>query len=128
VTRDHEELLRRLALCDEGAASAATGAVGWPAGGSGEASTLDARLLALARLAGLIAVSSSTASYQWCIASAIAAGATDDEIVAVLVGIAPVVGAARVVSAAADVAVALGYDLDLAFEARDARRRARPDR
>ena len=128
VTRDHEELLRRLALCDDVAASAVAGSVGWPPGARGATSVLDPRLLALARLAGLIAISSSTASYQWCVDAAIAAGASDDEIVAVLVGIAPVVGSARVVSAASDLAVALGYDMDEAFEEHDPERGTRADR
>lgn len=116
MTHDHEELLRRLALCDA-AAAAATLAGAVPRSHDGDAPAgLDGRSLALTRLAGLIAVSSSTASYQWCVADAIAAGASDDDIVAVLVNVAPVVGTARVVAAAADLALALGYDLDSAFE------------
>lgn len=116
MTHDHEELLRRLALCDERAAVATlTGTAPRSSGGDAPPG-LDARSLALTRLAGLIAVSSSTASYQWCVADAIAAGASDDDIVAVLVNVAPVVGTARVVAAAADLALALGYDLDSAFE------------
>jgi alkylhydroperoxidase/carboxymuconolactone decarboxylase family protein YurZ len=115
VIHDHEELLRRLALCDEEAAAATlTGTV--PRWSDDDPPGLDARSLALTRLAGLIAVSSSTASYQWCVADAIAAGVRDDEMVAVLVTVAPVVGTARVVAAAADLALALGYDLDSAFE------------
>ena len=95
--------------------------------GGGVLPGLDDRTAALARLAGLIAMSSSTASYQSCVADAIAAGAADDEIVAVLVGVAPVVGTARVVAAAEDIAVALGYDLDAAFEG-DAHGRGTGDR
>ena len=116
VSHDHhEELLRRLALCDERAAAATLS--GTVLGSGDEVLPgLDGRTAALARLAGLIAMSSSTASYQACVADAIAAGAADDEIVAVLVGVAPVVGTARVVAAAEDIAVALGYDLDAAFE------------
>ena len=122
----HEELLRRLALCDERAPAATLAGTVLGSGG-GVLPGLDDRTAALTRLAGLIAMSSSTASYQSCVADAIAAGAADDEIVAVLVGVAPVVGTARVVAAAEDIAVALGYDLDAAFEG-DAHGRGTGDR
>ncbi len=109
VRRDHEDFLRRLALSDEAATSAAL-VPGAAAAG------LDPKTRALVRLAGLIAVSSAPASYQWCVAAALAAGADDDEVVAVLANVAPVVGTARVVAAAADLALSLGYDVDTAFE------------
>jgi len=47
---------------------------------------------------------------------ALASGATVDEIVGVLIAVAPTVGLARVVSAAPEVAVAIGYDIDAALE------------
>ncbi len=109
MKRDHEDFLRRLALSDEAATSAAL-APGAAAEG------LDPKTRALVRLAGLIAMSSPPASYQWCVAAALAAGADDDEVVAVLANVAPVVGTARVVAAAADLALSLGYDVDTAFE------------
>jgi 4-carboxymuconolactone decarboxylase len=112
VTHDHESLLRRLALGDEHAVasmmSLAVDAV--PCG-------LDAKHRALARLAGVIAVAATTPEYQWCVDLALAAGASDDEVVGVLVSVAPVVGTARVVAAAPELAVALGYDIDTALEA-----------
>ena len=43
---------------------------------------------------------------------ATAAGATDDEIVGVLLAIAPAVGNARVVGVAPSLGLALGYDFD----------------
>lgn len=110
MKHDHEDLLRRLALSDEDAATVtlAKGAIR-PAG-------LDPKTWALVRLAGLIAVSSASASYQSSVTVAHAAGASDDEVVGVLMSVAPLVGTARVVDAAADLALALGYDVDLAFE------------
>ena len=43
---------------------------------------------------------------------AIEAGATEEEIVGVLVAVAPAVGLARVVSTAPRLALAIGYDID----------------
>ena len=111
MRHDHEDLLRRLALSDEEAA-AATLAMG----GDGPPG-LDPKTRALVQLAGLIAVASSSASYQWSVAVAVAAGASDDEVVAVLMSVAPLVGTARVVAAATDLALSLGYDIDAALEA-----------
>ena len=52
---------------------------------------------------------------------ALAAGATVDEIVGVLIAVAPNVGLARIVSAASEVALAIGYDIDAALESDDER-------
>jgi alkylhydroperoxidase/carboxymuconolactone decarboxylase family protein YurZ len=43
----------------------------------------------------------------------LAAGGSDDDIVAVILAVAPVVGAARINRASAEIATAIGYDLDL---------------
>lgn len=115
MTDAHENLLRRLAVGDEQAVAAAVSLYA-DSGASG----LEAKHRALVRLSSLIAASATTPEYQWCIAHALAAGASDEEVVGVLVSVAPVVGAARVVAAAPDVARSLGYDLDAAFEAREA--------
>lgn len=120
MRHDHEDFLRRLALCDEDAATATLAL-----GGTG-ASGLDPKTRALVQLAGLIAVSSASASYQAGVAVAHAAGANDDEVVAVLMSVAPVVGTARVVAAAADLALSLGYDVDVAFENPEATDRVPP--
>jgi hypothetical protein len=42
---------------------------------------------------------------------AIAAGATEEDVVDVLIAVAPIVGLARVTRAAPEVALALGYDV-----------------
>jgi 4-carboxymuconolactone decarboxylase len=105
MRRDHEDLLRRLALNDEAAIRWVLGA-----GFAGvEGGTLDAKTDALARLAALIAVGSAEASYEWGASAALAVGASDEEIVGVLVAVTPIVGLARASAAA----VALGLALDL---------------
>ena len=43
---------------------------------------------------------------------ALAAGASEDEIVDLLLVLAPIVGVARVTAAAPELGVALGYDMD----------------
>ena len=50
---------------------------------------------------------------------ALAAGATNDEIVATLEAVTPVTGAARVVLCAPKLALALGYDVEEALEGLD---------
>jgi 4-carboxymuconolactone decarboxylase len=82
-----------------------------------DASGLDPKTHALVRLGALIALDASQSSFQWNAATALASGATVDEIVGVLIAVAPTVGVARVVSAAPAVAAAIGYDLDRALEA-----------
>lgn len=103
-----EELLRRFALNDERTVGAAVG--GRPlAVGRGQA--LDAKTAALVRLAALLAVGAATTSCRVVVERARAAGATEDELVEVLVAVAPAVGAARVVGAAPRLALAIDYDV-----------------
>lgn len=106
---EHEDLLRRLALNDEGVLESLFG-VGFA---DAQRSELDAKAVALVRLAGLVALDSAPATYQWTVATALAAGATDAEIVAVLAALVPIAGAVRVGSAAPEVALAMGCDLGL---------------
>jgi alkylhydroperoxidase/carboxymuconolactone decarboxylase family protein YurZ len=84
-----------------------------------ESSRLDARTHALVRLAALLSVGGAANSCQACVESALAAGGESDEIVGILIAIAPVVGLPRVVAAAPDLALALGYDVEAALEAPD---------
>jgi 4-carboxymuconolactone decarboxylase len=109
VNPDHEDLLRRLALNDEGALESLLGMRLDDPGRTG----LDARMMALVRLAGLVALDAAPASYQWGVTAALAVGATDGEVVGVLAALGPVVGTTRVNAAAAEVALAIGYDLGL---------------
>ena len=109
VDRGSEELLRRLALNDDDAvASALTIDVSL-----GRETTLDAKTVALVRLAGLVALQSAAQTYQWAVAAAVSAGAEDDELIDVLAAVAPIIGLGRLNRAAADIATALGYELDV---------------
>ena len=83
------------------------------------ASALDKRAAALVRLAATIAVDAAPSSFQHAVALALAAGATNDEIVATLEAVTPVTGAARVVSCVPKLALALGYDVEEALEGLD---------
>ena len=107
MRREHEDLLRKLALNDDGLLEALFGT----ALADTEPSALDAKTLALVRLAGLVALDSAAASYQWGVTTALAAGATDGEVVGVLTALLPIVGTVRVNAAAPEVALALGCDL-----------------
>jgi 4-carboxymuconolactone decarboxylase len=82
-------------------------------------SVLDARTVALVRVAVTVAVDAAPSSFQHAVALALAVGATTDQIVATLEAVAPVTGAPRVVQCAPKVALALGYDVDAALEQRD---------
>lgn len=73
---------------------------------------LDARTLALVRLAALVAVGGEVPSYGAAADAAVDAGASAAEVVDVLIGVLPVIGTARVVAAAPRLAMALGYDAD----------------
>jgi 4-carboxymuconolactone decarboxylase len=103
-----ERLLRRLALSDERSLRLALADPGTVAPGD-----LDAKTQALIRLASLLSVGAATVSLRWTVDVAYAAGATDDEILGVLLAIAPAVGHARVVGVAPSLGRALGYDFDL---------------
>jgi alkylhydroperoxidase/carboxymuconolactone decarboxylase family protein YurZ len=106
--RQREDLLRRLALNDESTVEAVLGVDIADLG----ASSLGPRTAALLRLAALVATESPRASYQWGVGVALAAGASEDEIVDLLLVLAPIVGVARVNAAAPEVGVALGYAMD----------------
>jgi alkylhydroperoxidase/carboxymuconolactone decarboxylase family protein YurZ len=82
-----------------------------------EASCLDPKTRAFAVLGGLIALDASPASYQRCVSDALAAGATVEEVVGVLVALLPSTGAARVTSAAPKLGLAVGYDVERGLEA-----------
>ena len=110
---EHEDLLRRLALNDEGVLESLFG-TGFA---DAQRSELDAKALALVRLAALVVLESAPASYQWTVSAALAAGATDEEIVGVLAALVPIAGTVRVAAAAPEVALAMGCDLGLSDNA-----------
>jgi alkylhydroperoxidase/carboxymuconolactone decarboxylase family protein YurZ len=108
------ELLQRLALNDEPTVRLVVGA------GRVEAvATLDAKAAALVRVGALLSVGAATTSCRVMVEVARAAGASDREIVAVLVAVGPVVGGARVVDAASRLALAMDHDVDALDEPLD---------
>ena len=74
-------------------------------------SGLDSRSYALVKMAALIALDAPPASYVWQVANALAEGATPEDLLGVLVAVAPQVGGPRVVAAAPELMVALGLTL-----------------
>jgi alkylhydroperoxidase/carboxymuconolactone decarboxylase family protein YurZ len=107
-----QEILRRLAMIDEGFVEGQAGLGLDPA----RPSVLDPKTAALLRVGASVAIGSSAVCLEWSTGRALAAGASEDEIAGVLLAIAPVAGLGRVVSAAPEVAIALGYDIEAALE------------
>jgi alkylhydroperoxidase/carboxymuconolactone decarboxylase family protein YurZ len=107
-----QEILRRLAIVDEGFADDQAG-LGLVRCGSW---ILDPKTAALVRVGALAAIGAPEVCLEWSASRALAAGATEEEITGVLLAIAPVIGLGRVVAAAPGVAGALGYDIEAALE------------
>jgi 4-carboxymuconolactone decarboxylase len=80
---------------------------------------LDAKSRSLVRVAALVARDGSVETFRWTIGDALEAGADAEEIVGVVLAVAPLIGVARAVSSTPKVALALDYDLDEALEALD---------
>jgi 4-carboxymuconolactone decarboxylase len=103
-----ERLLRQLALNDEES-------VGMVLAGDSDAAVsavLRPKTDLLVRLGALLALGAATNSLRTTVDRALEAGATEAEIVGVLVAVAPAVGLARVVSSAPRLALAIGYDIE----------------
>jgi alkylhydroperoxidase/carboxymuconolactone decarboxylase family protein YurZ len=107
-----QEILRRLAVVDEGFVGDQAGLVLGLPGVCG----LDVRTAALVRVGVLAAIGAPEVCLEWSSSQALAAGATEDEITGVLLAIAPVIGLGRMVGAAPGVAGAFGYDIEAALE------------
>ncbi|HEX2383537.1 MAG TPA: hypothetical protein VHI95_12920 [Acidimicrobiales bacterium] len=71
---------------------------------------------AMARVAALIAAGAGDSAYRRCVQSAVATGATPDELINMLRAVARSVGIARVVAATPAFALALGYNIDAQIE------------
>jgi 4-carboxymuconolactone decarboxylase len=108
VVDEVERLLRRLALNDEESVGMVLAGGLEPAGGA----ALRPKVDLLVRLGALLALGAATSSLRATVDRAIEAGATEAEIVGVLVAVAPAVGLARVVSTAPRLALAIGYDIE----------------
>ena len=74
-------------------------------------SGLDARSYALVKLAVLIALDAPPASYLWQVGNAVEAGVTPEDLIGVLIAVAPQVGGPKIVAAAPELMVALGLTL-----------------
>jgi alkylhydroperoxidase/carboxymuconolactone decarboxylase family protein YurZ len=72
-----------------------------------EASGLDPKTYALVRLAALVAVNGSPASFVWEVGDARRRGVSEEELSGLLVAVAPMVGNPRIASAAAEISFAL---------------------
>jgi 4-carboxymuconolactone decarboxylase len=108
IVEEEELLLRRLALNDEES-------IGMVLARSRERDGVPAlvpKAVLLVQLGALLALGAATASLRAAVRRASAAGATESEIVGVLIAIAPAIGLARVVSIAPRLACAIGYDID----------------
>jgi 4-carboxymuconolactone decarboxylase len=106
-----QEILRRLAIIDEGFVEDHAGlGLGLPA-----SRLLDQKTTALVRVGALVAIGSPGVCLEWSTARALAAGASEDEVIDVLLAIAPVAGLGRVTGAVPGVAAALGYDVEAAL-------------
>ena len=112
---DYKEHLRRLTVHDDALVEEILSEEAMRLG------VLDERTAALVRVAATIAVDAAPSSFQHAVAYALAAGATNGEIVSTLEAVTPVTGAAQVVLCAPKLALALGYDVEEALEALDAR-------
>jgi 4-carboxymuconolactone decarboxylase len=108
---DYEQTLRRLALNDEKVLVSIL-SQGQPEIGGDQ----DPQTVALVRLAALIASPGAAGSYQSAVDGALAAGAPVEDVVGVLIAVAPTIGSARLVAAAPLLARAVGYDVDAALD------------
>ena len=107
VNDDTREVLGALALGDPDLlAEGLEARANWK-GKSG----LDGRIYALVKLAALIALDAPPASYLWQVGNALAEGATPEDLVGVLIAIAPQVGGPKLVAAAPELMLAMGLTL-----------------
>jgi 4-carboxymuconolactone decarboxylase len=74
-------------------------------------SGLDERSYALVKLAAIMALDAPPTSYLWQVANALEAGATPEDLLGVLIAIAPQIGGPRLTAAAPELMVALGLSL-----------------
>jgi len=77
-----------------------------------EASGLDPRTYSLVKIAALIALDAPPASYAAQVAFALDAGVDPDEILKVLIAVAPQVGLPKAVAAAPELMLVLGLELE----------------
>src|SRR3954454_8185893 len=110
---EYQERLRSLALNDEAFVRSVLG-MGQD---TVEASRLDPKTHALVRLAALVAIDATPTAYNCRAEAALASGASFDEIVGILIAVAPEVRRGRVVAAAARLGLARAYVGEPALQA-----------
>lgn len=108
VTKDTADMLEALAASEEGLVSSLLEMQL----NNLEASDLDPRTYSLVKIAALIALDAPPASYVAQVAFARDAGVTPEEMLNVLVAVAPQVGLPRAVAAAPELMLALGLELE----------------
>jgi len=81
-----------------------------------EVKYLDARTLALVIVGAAVCTDAPTKTFQALVGSALQAGATFEEVIGTMLAVAPSAGEPRIVAVAPKIALALGYDVDNAFE------------
>jgi 4-carboxymuconolactone decarboxylase len=111
---DREEILRRLTLGDAAYLDALIADRQQVPGDA----VLDHAGQALVKLGALIVTDGPDLAWQQTVGAALDAGLTADEVVAALVVLAPVIGRTRVMAVAPKVALATGFDVATALEAR----------
>jgi 4-carboxymuconolactone decarboxylase len=107
-----EEGFRRFTIGDPSLIAAMARGEGSPL----EVPPLDALTDSLLRISALIALDAPASSYREVVDATLSAWARLDELLAVLISVAPTVGSARVVSAAPKIALAAGYDVEASLE------------
>ena len=110
-----QEMLRKLAMIHEGFVQDKAG----PRLDLAKTSALDHRTVALIVVGVVVAIGASPICLRWSVSRALAAGASEEEIIDVLLAIVPVAGLGRVVCAAPDLAIGLGYDVEAELMERD---------
>jgi alkylhydroperoxidase/carboxymuconolactone decarboxylase family protein YurZ len=105
---DAERLLRRLAVNDEESVGQVLRRGSAVVAEQGLRPEVDL----LVELGALLALGASTSSLRVTVRRAIDAGATESQLVGVLLAVAPAIGLARVVSSAPKLAMAIGYDIE----------------
>jgi alkylhydroperoxidase/carboxymuconolactone decarboxylase family protein YurZ len=110
-TARFQEILRRLAIMDEGVVRAETALEL----GRARPCVMNPKTAALVQLGALVAIGSPAVCLEWGTSRALAAGATEDEITDVLLAVVPAAGFGRVVAATVGVADGLGYDVQAAL-------------
>jgi alkylhydroperoxidase/carboxymuconolactone decarboxylase family protein YurZ len=108
---------RRLTIGDDSSIVALLG--GARRGETQWAVDLDARSVALVRVAALIVAGGTGPAYQREVHEALTLGVTPAQLTGVLRAVAPISGSAHIMDAAPKLALALGYDVETGLESID---------